>query len=415
MTRCLCLIVLTFAGCAAALQRPPAGPLVFPQDHGVHPEAQTEWWYLQGVLQDEDGSELSLFVSSVLHDPRRDRVLGLPVLSWGSRVVLLTASMADLASGEKLSQRRTLGLIPGPGQRLEVQDEAFLLRVRRWRTWGHGDAFTWQVPVAGGTLRLRVEPTGPPLLVTAVGQCGEPGRLALGSAAFSYYALPRVELTGSLERGGKVSRVRGVGWLDHQWGYIYAHEFGGWSWLALTLDDGTDLLLSRVDPRSAGIDVALVGTIREKGRQDRPLADLEVVVPAGAAVAVSGGYPLELQVRSASEGLSLQVRSRLPEAEWPMVPVPIWESPVWVEGTVRGRAVAGTGFYEIMMRGDPPARRLYDSGGAEPGDPASMPPIHQKTPQSKSLCGVYGTPNGNRTRVSGVRGRRPRPLDDGSK
>lgn len=358
------VLSLVLAGCLPALRGPSATPLSFPGDHGVHREAQTEWWYLQGLLQDEDGRELSLFVSSVLHDPRRDRVLGLPVVSWGARVALMTASMADLSTGAVLSERRTIGVLPGPRQRLEVQDEAFLLRVRRWRTWGHGDGFSWDVPVDGGHLTLRVETSEPPLAVTEIGRSADEGRLALGSAAFSYYALPRVQLVGAIHRGGESIRVEGVGWLDHQWGYVYAHEYGGWSWLALTLDDGTDMLLSRVDPRSAGTPAALVGVIREPGLRDRALDDLTIEVPSGALYDGSGAYPLELEVRSRSEGLSLRVCSRLSEAEWDMVPVPIWEAPVVVRGSLHGKPVRGTGFYELMMRGDPPARRLYDSGAA---------------------------------------------------
>jgi predicted secreted hydrolase len=357
--RAMLLLLLLPLGCAPALRAPPTGPLTFPADHGAHRDAQTEWWYLQGVLREEGGGELSIFVSSVVHDPRQDRVLGLPVLSWGARVALLTAGVADLSSGRVLSERRTVGVLPGVRQRLEVQDELFMLRVRRWRTWGYGDGFSWEVPVDGGSLRVRVEPTGPPLAVTAVGQHSAEGRLELGSAAFSYYALPRVRLEGTLQRDGRVSRVEGEGWLDHQWGYVYAHEYGGWSWLALTLDDGTDLLLAGVEPRSAGVASTLVGTIRTQGQAGRALDDLEILIPASEA---GRDYPLELELRSVSEDLELRVRSRLLDAEWPMVPVPIWEAPVSVEGTLHGQPITGSGYYEIMARGDPPARRLYDSG-----------------------------------------------------
>nr|NIO42158.1 carotenoid 1,2-hydratase [Burkholderiales bacterium] len=30
-------------------------PLVFPADHGAHPDYQTEWWYYTGNLQTSDG------------------------------------------------------------------------------------------------------------------------------------------------------------------------------------------------------------------------------------------------------------------------------------------------------------------------------------------------------------------------
>ncbi len=47
-----------------------------------------------------------------------------------------------------------------------------------------------------------------------------------------------------------------------------------------------------------------------------------------------------------------------------MVPVPIWEAPVQLSGRWGDRRVTGTGFAEFMQRGDPTARRLYQSGAA---------------------------------------------------
>ena len=34
----------------------PGLALVFPADHGAHPEYRTEWWYLTGHLEDESGA-----------------------------------------------------------------------------------------------------------------------------------------------------------------------------------------------------------------------------------------------------------------------------------------------------------------------------------------------------------------------
>lgn len=63
------LPLLFLFGCLH-LAGPPAAPLAFPRDHGPHREAQTEWWYLQGVLSDPAGRERAVFLSSVVHDPR---------------------------------------------------------------------------------------------------------------------------------------------------------------------------------------------------------------------------------------------------------------------------------------------------------------------------------------------------------
>ena len=38
----------------------PGRALVFPEDHGAHPEFRIEWWYLTANLKDESGADLGL-------------------------------------------------------------------------------------------------------------------------------------------------------------------------------------------------------------------------------------------------------------------------------------------------------------------------------------------------------------------
>lgn len=117
--------------------------------------------------------------------------------------------------------------------------------------------------------------------------------------------------------------LTGVGWIDHQWGFVYAHEYAGWSWYALTLDDGTDLLLSRVEPRAAGVPAAFVGTLRSPEGDLRASGPVEIEARRWSEPLGGARYPLEVAVRLPGEGLDLVVRSRLDVAVWRMVPVPI--------------------------------------------------------------------------------------------
>ena len=53
-------LLIALAGCPlAALGAGPAivtpRPLVFPRDHGAHPDYRIEWWYLTGWLEAEPG------------------------------------------------------------------------------------------------------------------------------------------------------------------------------------------------------------------------------------------------------------------------------------------------------------------------------------------------------------------------
>ncbi|MFY7789637.1 MAG: lipocalin-like domain-containing protein, partial [Polynucleobacter sp.] len=53
---------------------PPVRPrkLVFPRDHGAHPEFRTEWWYLTGWLGSDAnamGFQITFFRSRTQHSP----------------------------------------------------------------------------------------------------------------------------------------------------------------------------------------------------------------------------------------------------------------------------------------------------------------------------------------------------------
>jgi len=36
-------------------------PLVFPRDHGAHPDFRTEWWYVTGWLENSLGFQITFF------------------------------------------------------------------------------------------------------------------------------------------------------------------------------------------------------------------------------------------------------------------------------------------------------------------------------------------------------------------
>ena len=55
--------------------------------------------------------------------------------------------------------------------------------------------------------------------------------------------------------------------------------------------------------------------------------------------------------------------------------------------------------------------KTMPGGSANAGTSTSL---HELTKKYFKNTKFFGGPNGNRTRVSGVRGQRPRPLDDGT-
>jgi len=350
------LLVVLLACAPHHFARPPASPLAFPADHGPHADAQTEWWYLQARLRTEEGRNLAVFLASIRHDPAHDRLLGLPVTALGKQILFLFACVADLDTGRRLSTRSRIDGFPLPGRRLEGTGDLFALRAGRWRTWGGGGDLGWSVPTRMGRLDLSTHPTTTPFAV------GQGGRVAIGDTDFSYYTQPRVRVEGAFQHGRSEARVSGEGWVDHQYGYIYTDRYQGWLWLAITLDDGTDVLLSKVEPRQVGVETAMLGSVRRPGEDARPVQDVRIDAETTWTGRHGVVYPSTVRATVSDAGLDLTLTPCRPDSEWRVQPVPLWEGPMDDVGTRDGVPVRGTAFAEFLRAGDHPLRPYVRSG-----------------------------------------------------
>ncbi len=366
-TRTSLHLSLALSACASPqLTGPPNAPLTFPADHGLHPEAQTEWWYLQGIVETDEGRELAVFLSMLRHDPGSDRLAGVrPPLAPGA-AMLGWACVADLQTGERVSERWTGGAVPAPGHHVVGTEDWFSIRAGRWQTWGGGGRFTWQAPTALGDLTVHATPTTAPLIVAGPNQpAGEAasGRHHLAAADYSYAVLPRVALHGALERRGEVTPLSGTGWVEHQYGFIYSPRYLGWWWAVVMLDDGTDLLLVNVLPRDPAVGVETLGTVRRPGEGAESTGAFELQ-PLGTWTSARTGatYPSGLRAVVPGEDLELELLPRRVDSEWRVKPAPIWEGPVTVSGTRGGEAVTGWGFVEYLVAGEVLGRDLLTSG-----------------------------------------------------
>jgi predicted secreted hydrolase len=365
------ILLMLLAACATrpSLQGPPDTPLSFPEDHGVHREAQTEWWYAQSVVETDDGRTLALFLSTVRHDPRADKVAGLPLLASAGTGFITMATVADLDTGERLSERWTMGATSLPQHYMRDRDDWFHIRNRRWQTHGGGGQFTFVAPSRLGRLTLHAYPTVDPLPIGSMsGESESPatGRAGFPGAAFSYYTLPRAQMFGSFQRGKRRIDFAGDGWVDHQYGYIYSDLYRGWWWFALMLDDGSDLMVTVVEPLKDRTDIVTLGTLRRADGEAVVLGELEVRWgDTWTSRRTNASYPREVFIDAPEQGLSLTVTARRVESEWKVEPAPIWEGPVTVSGTRDGLPIEGKGFAEFLIDGDRLLRKVFRSGEGE--------------------------------------------------
>ena len=194
-----------------------AKAISFPRDEAAHMEAITEWWYMNGHLSDghdeKFGYEFSLF--------RVGPVLLFAHVALTNETDKTFHYVRDWYEPAHTSSAK---------DRLDTRYGTEILQAvsdGKYRLSG-------QAGVDGFDLDLTSRKSA--LLINGDGKIDMPeGRDSW------YYSLTRLDTVGTVHVGDRSVRVRGLSWMDHQWGPFYVTGFRErWDWFSLQLDDGTD-------------------------------------------------------------------------------------------------------------------------------------------------------------------------------
>jgi len=175
-----------------------------------------------------------------------------------------------------------------------------------------------------------------------------------GQVASYYYSQPFIEISGEINRNGKVEQVTGQGWLDREWSSQFLTKTQqGWDWFALRLNDGSTLMLFQLRDQSPAENTKNApisafysarrmfadGTGRSINSTDNP-NDIQMT-PLKWQHTVNGDYPVSWQVKIPSENIDLTITPLNPNSAMPLS-TPYWEGPVQLSGSH-----AGTGYMEL--------------------------------------------------------------------
>src|SRR5262245_20907368 len=218
----------------------PGHRLEFPADEGSHPAFRTEWWYVTGWLEADDGEPLGFQVTFFRSRP--EGAQDNPSRFAPRQLLFAHVAISDPRRGRLLrdekAAREGFGLA---GARTGVLD----VHIDDWKLSAAGDG-VYRATIAARevTLELELRATQPPLLH---GEEGFSQKSPDPRHASYYYSLVHLDTTGRMKVGGRSGAVRGVAWLDHEWwSEALAPGAVGWDWVGLNLDDGSALATSRV-------------------------------------------------------------------------------------------------------------------------------------------------------------------------
>lgn len=223
----------------------PGRRLVFPADHGAHPDFRTEWWYATGWLKLPDGTPLGF--QTTFFRVRTGVGEGNPSAFAPRQLILAHAAIADPRLGRLRHDERSARVGFG---RAGFESGRTGVWVGDWRFEQRGEHYRAEVRAADFAYALDLLPDAPPVLN---GRGGFSAKAPDPRHASYYYSRPQLKVSGSVTLDGRPQPVSGQAWLDHEWSSELLPEGAqGWDWVGLNLDDGSALMAFRMRGKDGG-------------------------------------------------------------------------------------------------------------------------------------------------------------------
>jgi len=327
-------------------QARPGRALVFPRDHGAHPDYRIEWWYLTANLHDAAGesygAQWTLFRLAV----------GAPG-SPGSREdtrnnqVYMAHMAMTTPTGHVSFQRYARGGDTGEITRAGVKAEPFAAWLDDWELRSTGEEW---LPLEvrarqdDNAMHLQLRSTAPLVLQ---GEAGFSAKHADGGGSY-YYSQPFLKASGQLTIAGQVIPVEGDAWLDREWSSQFLQrEQSGWDWFSLHLESGEKLMLFQVrgKPGKQGAANYLQGNLMAPDGNTTPLDPGRIqLIPVQKNRVAGRNLPLHWRVSLPQVDRQFEVKATI-QNQWMAVDFPYWEGTVTVSGS--GPENRGKGYMEL--------------------------------------------------------------------
>jgi predicted secreted hydrolase len=323
------------SGPAASAQTAPStsAPLVsLPADQAAHPKTHNEWWYVVGHMRSGArtfGYEVTIFKFLDVRPP-----------GFSSAVSVYRTDIAITDETGKRFHQKVTYYFP---QSASLSASTLNARVGNASLVASGaNDLNLHAAFSKMSISLHLHSARPPMYV------GGRGYINFGTQFTYYYSLTDLTSTGTITVNGQRFSVKGISWLDHQWGDWSWAGAKGWTWMALQLGNGTQLSL--FDVRAFGTPILFASVLDKAGKT--------VTVP-GVTIKSTGSwhsphtgatYPSGWTVRIPALKAVFHVTPTVKDQELIAQNQPqgsYWEGSGRVTGTYGGKAVTGYSYTEL--------------------------------------------------------------------
>lgn len=308
----------------------PGHKLVFPADHGPHPEFRIEWWYITANLTDAAGSsygaQWTLFRQAMSSGAQQE--------GWANQQIWMGHAAVTRADTHRFSETFARGGIGQAG----VEATPFHAWIDAWQMRGgagmNSDTISpLELNAAGPdfSYALRLEADHPLVLQ---GEEGYSVKSEQGQASY-YYSQPYFKAAGHITIDDRPVEVTGQAWMDREWSsQPLASDQTGWDWLSLHCNGGEKLMLFRLR-RTNGHPFISVKWFSPDGN-GREVASTEIVMTPKASTDIAGhSIPTTWDIAIPRLALAISCTPVNPKC-WMGTRFPYWEGPIGFSGSHNG-------------------------------------------------------------------------------
>jgi predicted secreted hydrolase len=319
----------------------------FPHDHFNHENYQTEWWYYTGNVVATDGKhfgfELTFFRQAANRGKEKNH-------TWDMQDMYLAhLALSDIDDGKFYHA----GRLNRPGPQVAGASEAEQkVWNGNWQVKWNKDEQQLQAIGKAFTLNLSLHPEKPPVIQ---GENGVSQKSAGVGHASHYISLTRLGTNGEIQLQGKLFKVSGLTWMDHEFFTTQLDSSKqGWDWLAIQLSDHTELMLYHFRRKDGSTDAFSSGTyIDDAGKTVHLRASDFSLEPGGdqwKSPETGAVYPISWKIQIPQLAISLEAKTRLPSQELTTqsnLAPKYWEGAITLNGERNSQPISGVGYLEL--------------------------------------------------------------------
>ena len=325
----------------------PGYHYAFPHDHFNHENYQTEWWYYTGNVVNTEGQhfgyELTFFRQATNREKEKSK-------TWDMQDLYLAhLALSDIAGGKFYHTERLNREGPEIAGASEAQQKVWN---GNWQVRWNKDDQQLQAVDQAFTLNLHLHPEKPPVIQ---GENGVSQKSAGVGHASHYISLTRLTTSGKIQLQGKTFEVSGLTWMDHEFFTMPLNSSTqGWDWLAIQLNDGTELMLYHFRRKDGLLDAFSSGTYVDGAGKTTHLRPSDFTLEPGSdqwkSPETGAVYPTSWKIQIPQLAISLEARTRLPSQELTTqskLAPSYWEGAITLTGNRNFQAISGVGYLEL--------------------------------------------------------------------